>query len=272
MASTSQGEARLSREDRPDGRIYHLTISNARRLNVLDSTVVASIGDRLEEVASDELARVLLLTGEGERAWVGGADIREMSSFDRAAGLAFIRSLHEIMDAIRALPVPVIAVIRGYCLGAGLELAACCDLRLADTGSEFGMPEVQVGLPSVIEAALLPRLVGSGRARDLVLTGRVIGTDEALRWGLVDGVAPAGELEALVEIRMGQFLGAAPGAIKAQKLLCRQWEELPLAAAIEAGIEAFGQACDREETRQYLQRFLDRPRGAASSSRGYENE
>jgi enoyl-CoA hydratase/carnithine racemase len=156
--------------------------------------------------------------------------------------------------------VPVIARIDGFCLGAGLEIAACCDLRIATAGSRFGMPEVQVGIPSVIEAALLPRLIGTGRTRDLVLTGRVIDAEEACAWGLVECLAEAQPIDEVVEERVSMILNAGPRAIRSQKVLCRQWEELALDEAIDAGIDALSAAFSADEPREYMQRFLQRRR------------
>ena len=214
----------------------------------------------LEAAADSPSARVVVLRGAGERAWIGGADINEMADLDEQAAVAFIRRLHGLCRTVRELPLPVVAAIRGYCLGAGLELAACCDLRLASHDSHYGMPEVRVGLPSVIEAALLPRLIGTGRARDLVLTARIVDAQEASRWGLLDGLAEAGALEELVSKRVEELLAAAPGALRTQKTLCRAWEEQPLSQAIETSIHAFGASFRNDEPHEYLNRFLQRKR------------
>ena len=122
--------------------------------------------------------------------------------------------------------MPVIARIDGYALGAGLELAAACDLRVASERAMFGMPEVRVGIPSVVEAALLPKLIGHGRARRLLLTGETIGAAEALAWGLVDAVAPPEGLDAAVERFAAAILAGGPQAIRLQKALILDWEEL----------------------------------------------
>jgi enoyl-CoA hydratase/carnithine racemase len=148
---------------------------------------------------------------------------------------------------MRHLPVPVIARIDGWALGAGLELAAACDLRVASERSRFGMPEVAIGIPSVVEAALLPRLVGAGRARRLLLTGEPIDAAEALLWGLVDKVAPADQIDAAVEEFARPILAAGSQAIRIQKALILDWEELPVGAAIERGIDAFVAAFDADE-------------------------
>ncbi len=247
-------------EQTPRGTVHVLTVNNPDKLNVVGSAALTALGRALAEVAAERDARLAILRGAGERAWIGGADITEMAALEPTAAEAFIRRIHAVCSALRELPVPVIAAIRGWCLGAGLEVAACCDLRLAAHGSRFGMPEVRVGLPSVIEAAVLPRLVGAGRARDLVLTGRVIDDEEAWRWGLLDGRAPADELDALVAQRRDEILDGAPRAVRVQKRLCRAWDEEPLAESVERGVRAFADAFRHAEPREYLQRFVNRKR------------
>ena len=155
--------------------------------------------------------------------------------------------MHRCCDAFRRLPVPVIARIDGYALGAGLELACACDLRVASGRAQFGMPEVRIGIPSVVEAALLPKLIGHGRARRLLLTGETIGAAEALSWGLVDAVVPPEALDEAVEDLAAPILAAGPSAIRLQKSLILDWEELPTAAAVQRGIDCFVSAYDTDE-------------------------
>ena len=246
--------------ERAQGDVHTLWVNNPARLNVLNSATMNALREALDQLADEENARVLVIRGCGDKAWIGGADIREMADFDENTAIEFIRRIHGLCQAIRTLPIPVIAAIRGYCLGAGLEVAASCDLRLAAQGSFYGMPEVRVGLPSVVEAALLPRLIGVGRARDLVMTARVVDADEAMRWGLLDGLVPADNLDALVDERVEQLLAAAPQAIRTQKRLCRAWEEQSLHDAIETSIQAFGESFVSDEPHTFLQRFLNRKR------------
>ena len=259
-STRTDGALELDAERRPQGVVYRLTVARPQRLNILDSATLRDLMQMLERVSGDDNARALVLRGAGTRAWIGGADINEMATLDGETARAFILGLQRVCQALRELPVPVLARIDGFCLGAGLEIAACCDLRIASTASRFGMPEVQVGIPSVIEGALLPRLIGSGRARDLVLTGRIIDAREALAWGLVESVVAAERLDAEVSARVAMMLNAGPEAIRAQKALCRKWDELPLHEAVEAGVDAFAHAFHGNEPREYMQRFLDRRR------------
>jgi enoyl-CoA hydratase len=246
---------------RPEGAVHRIVLAHERRLNCLDSAQIDRLRVAFEAVSADDEARVVVLTGAGERAFVGGADVREMAVLEPARAESFIRGLHGACAAARAVPVPVIARIDGWCLGAGLELAAACDLRLASDRSRFGMPEVQIGLPSVIEAALLPALVGMGRARDLVYTGRVIDAAEALAWGLIDAAVAPEALDSLVETRLGEILAAGPRAIRLQKRVCRAWEQLDVDEAIEASIAVFREAYATDEPARAMRRFLERKRG-----------
>ena len=150
-----------------------IVVDYQARLNILNSPLILELTAAVNSLDDNERLRVLILTGAGERAFIGGADIREMAGLDSSSARDFISRLHESCAALRELAVPVIARINGYCLGAGLEIAASCDLRVAADHSAFGMPEVKVGIPSVIEAALLPRFIGRGKAAELIYTGEV---------------------------------------------------------------------------------------------------
>jgi enoyl-CoA hydratase len=238
----------VQRDERLEGgRLARLTIDNASKLNSLNRALMAEIIEAADGLAADPQLRLVVLTGAGERAFVGGADIGEIAALDRERAREFITFVHRCCDAFRRLPVPVIARIDGYALGAGLELACACDLRVASGRALFGMPEVRIGIPSVVEAALLPKLIGHGRARRLLLTGETIGAAEALSWGLVDVVAPPEVLDDAVEALARPILAAGPNAIRLQKALILDWEELPIAAAVQRGIDCFVSAYDTNE-------------------------
>jgi enoyl-CoA hydratase len=241
----------VRREERTEGGfIVHVTIDNAQRLNSLNRALMSEMLERVGDFAADPQLRLAILRGAGARAFVGGADISEIAALDHTSARSFITMVHRCCDAFRRLPVPVIARIDGWALGAGLELACACDIRVASERSQFGMPEVRVGIPSVVEAALLPKLVGSGRARRLLLTGDTIGAAEALAWGLIDIMAPPEELDDVFERLAGSILAAGPRAVRLQKSLILEWEELPAGAAIARGIDCFVSAFDTGEPAQ----------------------
>ncbi len=238
----------VQHEERPEGgRLARLTIDNSSKLNILNRALMVEIIEAANGLAADPQLRLVVLTGAGERAFVGGADIGEIAALDRESARDFITLVHRCCDVFRRLPVPVIARIDGFALGAGLELAGACDLRVASGRALFGMPEVRIGIPSVVEAALLPKLIGHGRARRLLLTGETIGAAEALAWGLVDVVAPPEALDEAVEDLAHPILAAGPNAIRLQKSLILDWEELPTAAAVQRGIDCFVSAYDTDE-------------------------
>jgi len=238
----------VRREERPEeGHIAHITIDNIGKLNSLNRELMIEIVSAVAGLGDDPQLRLAILSGAGERAFVGGADVGEIAALDHVTARSFITLVHRCCDAFRRLPVPVIARIDGYALGAGLELACACDLRVASERAIFGMPEVRIGIPSVVEAVLLPKLIGHGRARRLLLTGETIGAGEALSWGLVDAVAPPGGLDDAVERLARSILAAGPQAVRLQKSLILEWEELPTAAAVQRGIDCFVGAFDTDE-------------------------
>lgn len=254
------GDGRLVRLDFEErgggGRVARVTIANERRLNTMSAAVMDAFVDVFEQLASDEALRAVVLTGAGPKAFVGGADIDEMGAIrDPEGGRAFITRVHRCCDAVRRLPVPVIARIQGFTLGAGLELVAACDLRIAAASARFGMPEVRLGIPSVVEAALLPGLVGWGRTRQLLLLGEVYEAEEAARWGLVERVVPDAELDAAVAEWLDALLLATPRAIRLQKALIRKWEDIPVSDAIRAGIDAFAAAYETDEPARAMAAF-----------------
>lgn len=235
-----------------------VTIDNAAKLNVLDPPIMTALIETVESLARDASLRAVVLRGAGDRAFIGGADITAMAGLDVGSARAFITLVHQSCDVFRALPVPVIARIQGWTLGAGLEVAASCDLRIASTSARFGMPEVRVGIPSVVEAALLPGLIGWGRTRRLLLTGETIGAVTALAWGLVEEAVPPAELDAAVERALEGILASGRRAVRLQKSLMQDWEGLSVDAAIQHGIDCFVDAWHSDEPRRMMDEFMHR--------------
>ncbi len=246
----------LDRDGR--GRVAQLTIERPAKLNALDPATIRALTAAAMPLSEDANLRAAIVTGAGDRAFIGGADIDTMAGLDVAHAEAFITELHHAIAAIRAIPVPVIARINGYCLGAGVELAAACDLRVASDAAVFGMPEVKVGMPSVIEAALLPRLIGWGQTARLVLLGENIGAAEALEIGLIEKVVARAELDRAVEAWIDAILAAGANAVRLQKALMREWERLPLDAAIQSGITSFRASFSGDEPHRMLTSFIER--------------
>lgn len=263
MEST-ESQILLHRDRRDRGGVAYLTINNARRLNAMNSALMDAFAETMAQLAAEDDLRAVVLAGAGPKAFIVGADINEMAGIENGEqATAFITRLHQCCEAIRNLPVPVIARIQGYCFGGGLEMAAACDVRIASETASFGMQEVKLGIPSVIEAALLPTLVGWGRAREIMLLGETFTAAAALEWRLVEHVVPASVLDDAVETWIAKLLTSSPRAVRLQKRLIRRWEDLPLAAAVQAGIDAFAEAYTTDEPAAVMRDFL-----AAQDKRG----
>jgi enoyl-CoA hydratase/carnithine racemase len=257
-AATPRIDVRLRSDER--GSVAFLTLHNERKLNTLDRTLMTSLVAEVEALGTRDDLRALVLSGAGDKAFIGGANITEMAALDRDSARAYIELVHRTCDCLRRLPAPVVARIDGYALGAGLEVAVSCDLRVASTRARFGMPEVKVGIPSVVEAALIPGLIGYGRTRELLMLGEIVDAETALRWGLVERVVAPGALDREVEAVLASLLAAGAQAVRRQKTLMQEWENLPADRAIAAGVEAFVRAFDTDEPRRMLSAFLDRKR------------
>jgi enoyl-CoA hydratase len=237
-----------------------VTIDNPAKLNTLNTPVMTDLIAAVELLGTDATLRAVVLRGAGERAFIGGADINEMAGLEPASARAFITLVHRSCDVFRRLPVPVIARIQGYVFGAGVEVAAACDMRVASIDARFGMPEVRLGVPSVVEAALLPQLIGWGRTRQWLLTGDTIDAATAQAWGLVEEVVPAQQLDVAVERLLQSILESGPRAVRLQKALITDWEDLPLRQAVRRGIDSFAAAWKSEEPRQLMAAFVARRR------------
>jgi enoyl-CoA hydratase len=220
-----------------EGGVTRIFLNRPEKVNALHSSLLAALEDAFKRLTHTPDVKVVLLAGRG-KAFCGGADVKELSSLDASSAPGFVRKIHAVCEAIRALPVPVVARLHGAVIGAGLEIAAACDLRIAAEGTKFAMPEVRLGIPSVVEAALLPRLMGSGRAAWLVLTGEAIDARRAFEWGLIEEVGGDAELATLVQ----KLLKNDREALRMQKKLLQLWEEAPLAASVEKSIALFGEA------------------------------
>ena len=252
------GRVDLRLDERVGGSVAFLTVDNRAKLNTLDSALMREFIAAVESLAATDALRAMVLRGAGDKAFIGGASIPEMAALTPDTARGFITLVHRTCDCLRRLPVPVMARIDGYALGAGLEVAVSCDLRVATSRAKFGMPETKVGIPSVVEAALIPQLIGFGRARELLMLGEIIDAETALRWGLVERVVEPTALDAEVEAILKVLFAAGAQAVRSQKALMQQWEKLPADKAIEAGIDAFARAFETDEPARMLSAFVKR--------------
>ncbi|WP_159994975.1 enoyl-CoA hydratase [Roseomonas sp. 18066] len=251
----------LIRHARDEQGIARVTIDRPAKLNAMTEAMFLQVAAVVGGYADDPGLRGLVLQGAGDRAFVGGADIGVMAGLSGPEeARRFIEAVHAACRALRDLPVPAIARIQGLALGAGLELAAACDLRIASHAAHLGMPEVVVGIPSVVEASLLPGLIGWGRTRRLLLLGETITGEEAERWGLVERCVAPEALDAALEEWIALLLKTGPAAIRSQKALLRQWESMTPDAGAEASIPVFAAAFEGDEPARMLGAFVARKR------------
>ena len=238
-----------------DGPMSTITINRPERANALNRQAVHELKQAVEATRARPETRVVVITGAGERSFVGGADMHDLAGLDVMRGEQFIRALHEAFRAIREHPAPVIAAVNGYALGAGLELVMSCDIAIASDNAALGMPEVKVGLPSVIECALMPSIIGLMRTRELLLTGENVDAQEAYRIGLVNHVVPRAELPAAVQRMAERLIKNGPRALGLQKDLINRWLNMPMDEAIEAGIKSLALAYATDEPQRAMEVF-----------------
>ena len=248
-------------DDRGDsGKVAYLTVNNPAKRNALGMPGKRAVARVFGKLAEDESIRAAVITGAGDKSFIAGADISEMRDLTPEQAETEHTLTHVANQAIRTFPVPVIARVNGWCLGFGMELAAACDIRVGVDSAKFGMPEVRVGIPSGMEANLLPALIGWGKAAELVLTGDIIDAQEAHRCGFLQHVASASTLDAMVERIVGSLLLGGPRAIRLQKRLLREWESRSIDDGIWAGIRACVEARRTDEPKRMMAAFLARKR------------
>jgi len=245
--------------EQPEAGIYLLTLNRPKALNALSPATVKDIDAAIGVVENDADARVLLLTGAGEKAFAAGADIVAMQHMSAIAGKDFAASTMRTFRRLELLSVPVIALVNGYALGGGCELAMSCDFILASDKAVFGQPEVNLGVsPGFGGSQRLPRLVGRAMALELLCTGRQVKADEAVQIGLANHVYPAAEL--LVQgMDMARLIaGKAPQAVRLSKELVQRGQDLDLDNACTLESEVFGLTFSTEDKAEGMAAFLER--------------
>ncbi|MDZ4258552.1 MAG: enoyl-CoA hydratase-related protein [Gemmatimonadales bacterium] len=244
-----------------------VTINRPDKLNALNAQVFSDLSDLLDRIKGDQTIRAVIVTGAGPKAFVAGADIGELAAVDGAEGARLSARGQAVFRDLERLSIPVIAAVNGFALGGGCELAMACHLRLAAPAAKFGQPEVKLGLiPGYGGTVRLPRLVGRGRALELLLTARVIDAEEALRIGLVERIVAADVLldEARAMARTILAMGPRAVALCLSTVDAALDLDLDAALAVEAG--AFGVACASDDKREGTAAFLEK-RPAAFTGR-----
>ena len=233
-------------------------INNPQSLNALNSTILGELDTLFTELENDSSISVIILTGEG-KAFVAGADITEMSSMDAAEGKAFGEKGAKVFRKIELLSKPVIAAVNGYALGGGCELAMCCDIRIASAKAKFGQPEVGLGItPGFSGTQRLPRLVGMGKAKELIFTAEAINADEACRIGLVNSVAEPEELMNTAVAMAEKIAGKAPVAVKYSKESINRGMQCSMDEAINIEANLFGLCFATEDQKEGMKAFIEK--------------
>jgi len=242
--------------EKGDG-IALITIHNPTALNALTVTTFQLLAQMLDGLEIDSAVRVVLLTGAGDKAFVAGGDIRYLASLDVAAARSFALQAQQVFDRIETFPKPVIAVVNGYALGGGCELAMACDLRLAADTARFGQPEVKLGIiPGFAGTQRLARLVGKGRAKELIFSGEMIDAREAWRIGLVNRVVPAGQLLAEAKALAAQMVNKSASAIRLAKDAIENGLEMDFARAARYEADLFALSFATADAREGLEAFV----------------
>lgn len=244
-------------------RIATITINRPDKMNALNQQVLRDLLAAVEAAGSDEGVQVVVLTGAGEKAFAAGADIGELAKLDPMGAIALARRGQALTRRIEQLGKPVIAAVNGFALGGGCELAMACTLRVAADTARMGQPEVNLGIiPGYGGTQRLARLVGKGRALDIVLTGRMVGAEEALQIGLVNRVAPAAGLGDEVRKLAGTLMEKGPAALRFSMEAVDGGLERGMAQALEWEAHLFGLVASTEDMKEGLHAFLEKRKPA----------
>jgi enoyl-CoA hydratase len=240
-------------------RVATVTIDRPDKLNALNPVIEKDLQDVFARIPGDDRVRAVIVTGAGEKAFVAGADIGELAKRNATQGKEFAYQGQTTFTRIAQCPKPVVAAVNGYALGGGCELAIACHLRVASENARFGLPEVSLGLiPGHGGTQRLARIIGMGRALEMVLTGRQVSAEEALRWGLVNAVAPRGELLGVARKQLEPILAMAPLAVQYALEATLRSGDLALDDGLYLEATLFGMACGTEDMKEGTRAFLEK--------------
>lgn len=241
-----------------DGFVGVVTINRPKALNALNSDVLKEIEAAFDAIDLEE-TRVVILTGAGDKSFVAGADIGEMSTLTKAEGEAFGKIGNDVFRKIETFPLPVIAAINGFALGGGCEISMSCDIRLCSENAIFGQPEVGLGItPGFGGTQRLARIVGVGKAKEMIYTAFNIKAEEALRIGLVNAIYPQDELLAAAKKMAAKIASNAPIAVRASKKAINDGLQVDMDQAIVVEEKAFGSCFETEDQKAGMGNFLEK--------------
>jgi enoyl-CoA hydratase len=247
----------IKTEDNDGIRI--ITIDRPKVLNALNAQTVAEIGEAFHAARFDDSVKAVILTGAGEKAFVAGADINELAQATPISGKATAEKGQRVFHAIERFPKPVIAAINGFALGGGCELALACHIRIASEKAKIGLPEVSLGIiPGYGGTQRMARLLGKGKALELILSGDHIGAAEAERIGLVNKVVPAEELMATCEALARRIMSRGPLAVSAAIEAVMNGSEMPFEEGQFLEATLFGLLCATEDTKEGMKAFIEK--------------
>lgn len=240
------------------GAVGVITISREKALNALNSSVLKELDATLDSVDLDT-TRCLIITGAGQKSFVAGADIAEMSTLTKAEGEAFGKAGNDVFRKIETFPIPVIAAVNGFALGGGCEISMSCDIRICSDNAVFGQPEVGLGItPGFGGTQRLARLVGAGMAKQMIYSARNIKADEAYRIGLVNNVYPAEELMAEAEKLAATIAKNAPIAVRNCKKAINEGLQVDMDKAIVIEEKLFGDCFESYDQKEGMNAFLEK--------------
>lgn len=241
-----------------EGAVAVLTINRPKALNALNSAVLDELNEAVDAVDLNEV-RALIITGAGEKSFVAGADIGEMSSLTKEQGEAFGKKGNDVFRKIETMPIPVIAAVNGFALGGGCEISLACDIRICSENAVFGQPEVGLGItPGFGGTQRLARTIGVGMAKQLIYTARNIKAPEALRIGLVNAVYPIEELMGAAKKMASIIASNAPIAVRNCKKAINDGLQTDIESGVEIEEKLFGDCFETEDQRYGMAFFLDR--------------
>lgn len=231
--------------------VRYLTFNNPAKLNVLDRQMLRAVIDNVNEAAKHDVA--VVFTGAGDRSFSAGMNLDSFVDLSPAAARDLISLVGEMLATVRTCPIPTIASINGYCLGAAFELALVCDLRIAADDAAVGLPEVKVGIPSVLDAALLNQYVGLGLSKEIMLTGDLYSVKQLSTTMLFNRIVSRGELQANVDEYIDKFRPLGRRVIAGQKALFENWLNVAHTVGVDLSIAEFAAVFEYPETREYIE-------------------